>query len=862
MGLAFDTRRSREELLERDEALAMLAEALTEARLGHGRIVLVGSEAGAGKTTLVRAFCGMVDARLRVLAGACDALSTPRPLAPLLDVATECAALAGAMRIGAQPADVFEALRLELAEQPTVLVLEDVHWGDEATFDVLRLLARRMDVPALVVATYRDDGLDRNHPLRVLIGDLATANAVSRLSLGALSAAAVAQLSVGHAVDPRDLYERTGGNPFFVAQVLASGETGVPPTVRDAVLARASALSDDALEVLEAVALALPRAEPWLLEAVAGDRVALVDDCVATGLVTWDEDAVAFRHELARAAVEDAMPPTRRIAMQRRILAALCAAPTDEIDAARLAHHAEAARDVEAVLEFAPRAAVRACSTGAYREAAAQYARALRVGGATLPPQRRAELLEGRSRACYLADDQVEAIEVVREAIECRREQSAPAHEARDLTELSSYLVCRGLLEDARETMDAATRLVDGADESAELAFVDAFRAVMSWLGGDPDAAVGLAWSARELALRMGDRRTAVNSLVTVGSVELGRDPSRGRELLEQAVEEGRAAGYSEQVARALNNLGAHGATAPDPELADLYLPRALEYCLANSEDLWRINVLAVAARNALDRGRWTEAADFAEQLLQDPRESPWPHHEALIVLALVRARRGDPGADAALDEATAVQVPPDDSEVHLDLAAARAEVAWLEQRPDDVETATTSMPGAARLSFWRALAGLEREPATDASGAYALALAGTWNEAAAEWERGSFPYEAALARMETNDEASLRQALQTFQELGALPAAQLAARRLRALGAKGVTRGPRRATRENAAGLTPRECEVLELLAEGRRNAEIAQQLFLSRRTVDHHVSALLRKLEAGSRVEAIASAQRLGLV
>jgi DNA-binding NarL/FixJ family response regulator len=410
--------------------------------------------------------------------------------------------------------------------------------------------------------------------------------------------------------------------------------------------------------------------------------------------------------------------------------------------------------------------------------------------------------------------------------------------------------------------MDEAGRLIAGREESPEVAFVESYRAVMAWVDGDPEAGVELGWRAREMALRAGDRRTAVNSLVTIGSIELRRDPVVGRDLLEQAVAEGRAAGYSEQVARALNNLGAYGATAPDPELADAYLPQALEYCVSNSEDLWRINVLAVAARNALDRGRWTDAADFAEQLLQDPRESPWPHHEALIVLALVRARRGDPGATAALDEAAAVGVPPDEEDVHVDLAAARAEVAWLEQRPEDVAAATSRMPGAARLSLWRTLAGLESDATADATGAYALALSGAWEEAAAEWERLSFPYEAALALMQANDEDSLRQALVTFQELGALPAAQVTTRRLRALGAKGVTRGPRRATRENAAGLTPRECEVLGLLAEGRRNAEIAQRLYLSRRTVDHHVSALLRKLDAGSRVEAVAAAQRLGVL
>ena len=242
----------------------------------------------------------------------------PRPArsGPLLDVAAECDALADAVRVGEQPAEVFAALRDELAEQPTVLLLEDLHWGDEATFDVLRLLARRMDVPALVVATYRDDGLDRDHPLRVLAGDLATASAVGRLSLGPLSPGAVAHLAVGHAIDPADLYARTGGNPFFVAQVLASGEAGVPPTVRDAVLARASGLSADALDVLEAVALALPRAEPWLLEAVVGERVALVDDCVATGLVTWHENGcLPPRAGPGRGGGRDASdPPDRRAA--------------------------------------------------------------------------------------------------------------------------------------------------------------------------------------------------------------------------------------------------------------------------------------------------------------------------------------------------------------------------------------------------------------------------------------------------------------------------------------------------------------------------------------------------------------------
>ena len=618
MGLAFDTRAGTDELLERDDALAQLTETLNEARIGLGRVVLVGGEAGAGKTSLVGAFCSRLDSRrTRVLAGACDALSTPRPLGPLLDVAAESNALAEVLAGAVQPSEVFAVLREELAEQPTVLVIEDLHWGDEATFDVLRLLSRRMDVPSIVVCTYRDDAIHRDHPMRVLLGDLATSLTVERLALEPLSAAAVGRLAAGYDVDPADLYSRTGGNAFFVTQVLAAGEAGVPATVRDTVLARTSGLSEQALEVIETVALALPRAEPWLLDAVLHDGTRHIDECIATGLVAADADTVAFRHELARSAVDAAIPATRRLGLHRRILRALTAEDAGEVDPARLAHHAEAAGDANAVLEFAVAAAARANSTGAYREAAAQYARALRAGGASLSAGRRGELLEGRSRACYLADDQLEAIDVVRAAIASRREEGSPAREARDLTELSSYLFCRGLLGEAQEALGEATRLVTGLEESSDVAFVGAHRSMSAWIDGDPARGAGIARQAREMAIRCGDPRTAVTALVGLATIELYRDPDAGIPLMLEAIAEAESTGFTEQHARALNNLGGFGLSPRHHAIADTYLPQAIEFCAAHNEDLWHINALAYAARNALDRGRWEEAADYVDRLLR-----------------------------------------------------------------------------------------------------------------------------------------------------------------------------------------------------------------------------------------------------
>jgi DNA-binding CsgD family transcriptional regulator len=240
-------------------------------------------------------------------------------------------------------------------------------------------------------------------------------------------------------------------------------------------------------------------------------------------------------------------------------------------------------------------------------------------------------------------------------------------------------------------------------------------------------------------------------------------------------------------------------------------------------------------------------------------------------VLALVRARRGDPGAHDALAKARAVAVPPDEFAVHVDGAAALAEVEWTERRPGEVAEATEAMLQAAidradteaicRLSFWRRLAGLEVDLPENASGPWALSLAGDWEAAAEEWARRGHPYERALALSEADDEDALRSALQGFQELGARPLAAMVSRRLRERGVRGLSRGPRRTTRESPAGLTRRETEVLSLLAEGLSNAEIATRLFLSTRTIDHHVSSILRKLGVPTRARATAEAARLGV-
>lgn len=305
---------------------------------------------------------------------------------------------------------------------PTLVVIDDAHWADEATLDLLRFLGRRIgDCPAMLVVVYRQDEVGARHPLRVLAGDLAALPVVRRLTVPMLSEAAVARLAAGTDIDPVELYRRTGGNAFFVTQVLGDGGATVPPTVRDAVLARAARLEPGAREALDALACLGTRAAPWLVEAVSGRAADDLDACVDGGLVAADEGAVAFRHELVRVAVMEAIPPGRAEALHRRALAVLGARPPGAVEPARLADHAERAGDRAAVLVYAPLAAQRASGMGAHTEAATHLRRALAVLPGR-PDADRAGLLEELGRQCHLADDLDGALRARQEAVEAWRE--------------------------------------------------------------------------------------------------------------------------------------------------------------------------------------------------------------------------------------------------------------------------------------------------------------------------------------------------------------------------------------------------------------------------------------------------------
>jgi len=309
------------ELVERDHAVRRLSGLLEDAAGGSGRLVLVSGEAGVGKTALVTEFLRRCDGRVRVLAGACDPVVTPRPLGPLVDIARVVGGdLAGLLDCGEGAGPLLDALlRASAGHQPSIVVFEDLHWADEATLDFICVLGRRVaGLRTLVIATYRDDDLGGEHPLRAAIGNLPAGPVVQRLALSPLSEAGVGVLVAGRPIDVTTLFRVTGGNPFYLTELLAADGYELPATVRDAVLARVSRLSPESRTALEVVAAFGRPVERALLENLGVGAEAL-DEGVVRALLRWRRSKVEFRHELARSAVLSELPPGRAASVHGRI---------------------------------------------------------------------------------------------------------------------------------------------------------------------------------------------------------------------------------------------------------------------------------------------------------------------------------------------------------------------------------------------------------------------------------------------------------------------------------------------------------------------------------------------------------------
>ncbi|WP_239645732.1 LuxR family transcriptional regulator [Mycobacterium sp. UM_CSW] len=860
-------------MLEREAVLTELGALERRVRRSGGRVVLLRGEAGIGKTAVINGFTAGLNPSVRVLAGGCDPLSTPRPLGPLIDALAgldpaAAAALSAAIDAGDTAALYPRLLALLRDGHRWIWVIEDAHWADGATLDLVRFFARRIrSLPLLLLVSYRDDELDAQHALSVALGDVATCAAVSRIQLRPLSREAVEVLAAGSGVNADQLHELTGGNPFFVTELLAAGiaaaaRNALPRSISEAVWGRLGRLSAAARETAQAVAVCGPRADPELVRQMCPVAATGLAECLDAGVLIADGQAVAFRHELARRATLEGIDTYRLKALHAGALEALAEPPIDPNTLAALAFHADQADDRDAAMRYGISAAERATALGAHRQAADLYALALRHAG-TRPTDQKVIWLEQHALASYLGG--LSGVSSWRDAIKLRRASGDQFAESEDLRWLSHELVLMDRISESADAAMASLRLVQDAEPCPQLAQALLNMAELCVLGWDP-AIADYAARAITVGTQIGDEAVVIRAR---GSAALARvvRTDAGWEELEAAWRQALATDTrGENAGKLGSDICAAAALHFDLDRADRYIAQTLQYCRDRDLFTFEAFVIGQAAVVALHRGLWDRASTYAEDVLTRPGLSSFHRIAPRRALALICARRGEQPIASLVDEIAG------NSELHqsrfFPVWAARAEAAWLAGDDDaarrEAESGLSTIGADGNpwlrgpLLRWVHLSKRTAAPIAiaDPTNPFQLEVSGNWQAAAAAWTRRGCPYEAAIAQL-GGDIASVETALTTFRRLGAKTAARRARQRLTEL--RGRTPRTRRADlRADPAGLSRREREVLTLIAAGYSDANIATRLSISPKTVGHHVESILTKLGVENRTQAAAQARQ----
>jgi DNA-binding CsgD family transcriptional regulator/tetratricopeptide (TPR) repeat protein len=848
-------------LLERDADLAVLHEVVRAAGGGHGSVVLVSGEAGIGKTTLVDTFLTGTGRELRRLRGACDDLLAPRPLGPFRDIARIAGGdLAAALARGDHDG-VYEAV-LAALDHPlhtTILLVEDIHWADDASLDLLRYVARRIHHRrGVLVLTYRDDELVATDPVQRMLGTL-TGVPVHRIRLRPLSLPAVAELLGSRELDAAVVQHLTGGNPFYVTELLEAPWPSVPPTIVDAVHARLGRLSVAARAAAEQVSI-VPTAVDLDLVTRLVDAGALAE-AEEHGVLEVQVDLIRFRHELARRAVEDSLPRMREVQLHERLLDALLA--TDDPDPARVVHHAVRAGDVERLVAYGHLAARDAAGAGAHRQAVAHYA-ALLPHLDRFEVAERAELLEAHALESYFVGDGAQAVISQQQAATMRRRLGDEVALGTNLLWLARHHWWNGdraAAEDA--TAEAIDLLERHGTPGPELAMAYSRRAQLLMLAFDDAAAIPWAERAVALARDLGDQQVLAHALCNLGTSLWQLGDEVGGDVLRESLSVALSIGAAEDACRAYTNTlwGYYRDHRHDDAI------RIGREAIAFAEDTEQAAFAAYLrgslAMSLLDTGELTEAEQTTRGVISSGVDyiGLMP---ALTVLGRVLSRRGEADADATLRRAWQYAERAAELQRLAPAVVALAERAWLTEATDPPLEQLAQVQALAdqrgqqrqadEIGYWRWKLGARVQLASDSG--WALQVRGEWEDAARWWARRRQPYERALALSESDDPAALLEALGVLDDLSAAAAARKVRGRLRDLGTRRIPRGPVPTTRTNPAGLTTRQLEVFELLAGGLTNRQIADRLVVSIRTVDHHVSTVLHKLGVASRHEAAAMA------
>ena len=873
-------------LLERDEHLKILGDILWRAMDGSGRVVVVSGEAGVGKTSLLRKFSSAQKSTSSVYWGSCDALYTPRPLGPLLDIANRLdAKLARQLQAGTETGGVFSRLLavLEAHEQLPILVFEDVHWADTATLDLIKFIGRRItSIRALLLLSFRSDEITRDHPISRVLGDIPPTS-LRRLEIGPLTIDGVRQLAGNSSLDPEHLHRTTGGNPFFVSELISSESDTrlLPASIRDSLRSRRARIGRSAQAVLDAISIFPSPPSDWLLTRVLGRTgIRSSDECVAAGLLVRGENGeLRFRHELARLAVLEDVPEQSRRVLHARAVDALKEAGVagHAVQNSHIIHHAAAAADGREVLRLAPLAAADAARVGAHAQAAEHLSTALRyVELATI--EESAQLYESWSYEAALAvkiDEKT--IDARHQAIRLWRSIGRQDKVGLNLRWVARQHWYRGEAKEADKYLSEALAVLEALPPGPELAMAYAIRSQMLMLHRRTQEAID--WGNRAIALSRNCNaiETVVHALNTVGTAKLYADQNDGMSMLEESLALSLEHGLHEQSARAYTNIASCAVSRRDFAVAEAYSAKGIKFDSEHDLGSWNDFLFAYQAQVRLDQGRLSEARDIAESVFRRENLTRVMRMPAANVSALARVRLGDDIGLERLEQALADATAIGELQYLAPARLALIEASWLLGNMEFCRQhilALSELP-LDRLNTWNSgdvavwlhrceMSKLYQGKKKALPAPCQLEIEGRHSEAAGALLEMGMVYDAAMALAHArgkNAAAAMARAQQLFEGIDARAGVEFVRRRAADLGLlnqlPGPKRGPYAKSRGHPLGLTSREIQILKCVKDGLSNREISHALYRSERTVEHHISAVLAKLGARNRIEALIRVQ-----
>ena len=860
-------------LIERESFLALLQQHFEAISGGEGHCIFISGEAGIGKTALVKYFCKQRAGECNIYQGACDDLFTPRPLAPLYDVLWQVnKELSPVHPSGEERSALFANFFQEISAKKgkSIIVFEDLHWADEGTLDFIRFFARRIyQLPCLFILTYRYNEIHSGHPLRNVLGQLSP-DSFTKILLIPLSKQAVVEMAMQKGYSGEDVYSISEGNPFYVNEILASYSPGVPDNIKDAILSvyeRQKKGTKNAWQIWSI----LP--EGLEIEHIARIKIWWdINHCFAIGVIIVQNGNVVFKHELYRRTIEESLTPLKRIEMNKIILQLFLKTFEEKGEIERILHYAKNANERELVAKYAPKAAVKAASIGAHKEASKLFLTAIEYSQGDDTNQL-ATLYEAYAYECYLSNQIKEAIVFTEKVLNIRKGNSDVEKTGDSLRFLSRLWWFDGNGKQAASFGQQAIEVLEGEPASPTKAMAFSNMSQLKMLSDEADECIMWGEKAIEMAKELGNEEILCHALNNVGALQMciPSTEQKGIMLLKQSLEIALKNAYHEHAARAYTNLSSGSVKIKVYTFARQTLDEGIHYCEEKDLNSWTDYMLSWKARLLLETGDWKEAYSIADNLIKNENQPATIKITALIVVAKVLMRKGEKEASAILQEAKTKSVETMELQRVIPLMIALLEYEWLtgkmiiENNDIEVTAALLQRSGINQerneYAFWMKKAGRHFIHSKEIEAAYDINSAAKVLQAAAFWGKSCCPYEQALVLFEGN-ENDKRKAITIVQDLGAAAVYEKMKQEMRNAGIKNIPRGIRQSTRSNIALLTGREMDILQLLKEDLQNKEIAAQLFISPKTVDHHISSILFKLDADSRSKAVTEAVRRGIL